>query len=250
MFDVFSIVFLIIIIVLVIIGIIKGFLSLALGLAKGAIAALLAALLCNPIGGLLAKTGIGGGISNGVNSFLVEKSEIFDMSLATEEEKDAFIKEGLSQALTEANIPGVVHEPITNVLKDKINIPVGETRTVGRVIGDSVGLYVCVIIAFVLLVIIFSILLWLLQKLIKNVNKVPVFGPTNRILGGVFGLLLALLIIGVVCYVLAIIISLPGEFPQKIAETLKLAEGQESEWSFAKLCYKYNIISWLIKLIF
>lgn len=250
MFDVFSIVFLIIIIVLVIIGIIKGFLSLALGLAKGAIAALLAALLCNPIGGLLAKTGIGGGVSNGVNSFLVEKSEIFDMSLGTEEEKDAFIKEGLSQALTEANIPGVVHEPITNVLKDKINIPVGETRTVGRVIGDSVGLYVCVIIAFVLLVIIFSILLWLLQKLIKNVNKVPVFGPTNRILGGVFGLLLALLIIGVVCYVLAIIISLPGEFPQKIAETLKLAEGQESEWSFAKLCYKYNIISWLIKLIF
>ena len=139
---------------------------------------------------------------------------------------------------------------ILSYAKDKINIPVGETRTVGRVIGDSIGHYVCVIIAFILLIIIFSILLWLLQKLLKNVNKIPVFGPANRILGGVFGLLLALLIIGVICYLVALIISLPGEFPQKIAETFKLAEGQEDEWSFAKLCYKYNIISWLITLIF
>ena len=250
MFDVFSIIFLILILILVIIGIIKGFLSLALSLAKGAIAALLAVLLCNPVGGLLAKTGISGGISNTVNNFLVEKAEIFDMSISTEEEKDAFIETGLKEALTKASIPDIIHEPITNVIKDKINIPVGETRTVGRVIGDSIGHYVCVIIAFILLIIIFSILLWLLQKLLKNVNKIPVFGPANRILGGVFGLLLALLIIGVICYLVALIISLPGEFPQKIAETFKLAEGQEDEWSFAKLCYKYNIISWLITLIF
>ena len=37
---------------------------------------------------------------------------------------------------------------------------------------------------------------------------------------------------------------------QKLAQTLKLAPGQEGEWSFAKFCYKYNLISWILNLIF
>ncbi len=249
MFDVFSIVFLILMIIFVIIGIFKGFLSLALGLAKGLIATLLASLLCNPVGGLLAKTGIGTGITGSINNFLVEKSDYFEMTISTEVEKQEFLDKGVGDALNKAGFPDIIKEPVANIISEKVNIPLNE-KPIGIVIGEAIARYVCVIIAFIVLILVFSIVLWIVQRLFKNANKIPVFGTVNRVLGGIFGLGLALFIIGIVCYVVAIIISLPGEFPQSIAQTFKLAEGQENEWSIAKFCYKYNIIGWIIKLIF
>ena len=248
MFDVLSIAFIVIIIVSCIVGYFRGFLALLVGLLKGFVAIILASLLCKPMGSALT-TKMGTGITDKVENYLIEKGETFKYEL-TKENKEIFIDNQLDQQLENSKIPQVLRTYIKNVLVDKVEIEDGETITVARYMGKGMSFFVCTIIAYIIVFIIIMILLSIVQRLFKNINKVPIVGLANRLLGLGLGVLVALLFIGVICYVLTFLMSIPGDMSNWIMNTLKLTEEQKEEQSIAKIMYEHNIIKWAFNIMF
>lgn len=249
MFDVLSIAFIVIIIVSCIVGYFRGFLALLFGLLKGFVAIILASLLCKPMGSALNTTKMGTGITDKVENYLIEKGETFKYEL-TKENKEIFIDNQLDQQLENSKIPQVLRTYIKNVLVDKVEIEDGETITVARYMGKGMSFFVCTIIAYIIVFIIIMILLSIVQRLFKNINKVPIVGLANRLLGLGLGVLVALLFIGVICYVLTFLMSIPGDMSNWIMNTLKLTEEQKEEQSIAKIMYEHNIIKWAFNIMF
>lgn len=249
MFDVLSIAFIVIIIVSCIVGYFRGFLALLVGLLKGFVAIILASLLCKPMGSALNTTKMGIGITDKVENYLIEKGETFKYEL-TKENKEIFIDNQLDQQLENSKIPQVLRTYIKNVLVDKVEIEDGETITVARYMGKGMSFFVCTIIAYIIVFIIIMILLSIVQRLFKNINKVPIVGLANRLLGLGLGVLVALLSIGVICYVLTFLMSIPGDMSNWIMNTLKLTEEQKGEQSIAKIMYEHNIIKWAFNIMF
>ena len=249
MFDVLSIAFIVIIIVSCIVGYFRGFLALLVGLLKGFVAIILASLLCKSMGSALNTTKMGTGITDKVENYLIEKGETFKYEL-TKENKEIFIDNQLDQQLENSKIPQVLRTYIKNVLVDKVEIEDGETITVARYMGKGMSFFVCTIIAYIIVFIIIMILLSIVQRLFKNINKVPIVGLANRLLGLGLGVLVALLFIGVICYVLTFLMSIPGDMSNWIMNTLKLTEEQKEEQSIAKIMYEHNIIKWAFNIMF
>lgn len=249
MFDVLSIAFIVIIIVSCIVGYFRGFLALLVDLLKGFVAIILASLLCKPMGSALNTTKMGTGITDKVENYLIEKGETFKYEL-TKENKEIFIDNQLDQQLENSKIPQVLRTYIKNVLVDKVEIEDGETITVARYMGKGMSFFVCTIIAYIIVFIIIMILLSIVQRLFKNINKVPIVGLANRLLGLGLGVLVALLFIGVICYVLTFLMSIPGDMSNWIMNTLKLTEEQKEEQSIAKIMYEHNIIKWAFNIMF
>ncbi len=247
MTDVFSIAFLVIIIVACIIGYIKGFLSLLLGFAKGLVAILLASLLCKPVGVVINNTGIGTGIVEKIETTLIDKDEKFGFVL-TDDNKEVFINEALDQTLKDAKIPGVIRDYLKNLLVEKIDVI--NDMSVAEYIGKGISLFVCTIIAYVVVFFLLIIILSILQKILKNINKVPIVGLANRLLGLALGIIVSLVFIAIVCYIITFLISIPGDMSNWLINTLKLSDELSEESSFAKFMYEHNILKWIFNLIF
>lgn len=60
-------------------------------------------------------------------------------------------------------------------------------------------------VVFILLFIVFIIALGFISKLFKKVNKIPLIGKVNEILGGILGIIKAVIVVFVVCTVLYIV---------------------------------------------
>lgn len=249
MFDVLSIAFLVIVIISCIVGYLRGFLALLVGLLKGLVAVVLAAMLCKPMGNALNTTKMGTGIADKVENYLIEKDETFKLEL-TKESKEIYINEQLDQKLEEAKIPQVLRKYVKNILVDKMQIEEGETITVARYIGKGMSFFVCTIVAYIIIFAIILILLTIVQRLFKNINKIPIVGLANRLLGLGLGVIIALLVIGVICYVLTFLMTVPGDMSNWIMNTLKLTEEQKDEQSLAKFMYEHNVIKWALNIMF
>ena len=249
MFDVLSIAFLVIVIISCIVGYFRGFLALLVGLLKGLVAVVLAAMLCKPMGNALNTTKMGTGIADKVENYLIEKDETFKFEL-TKESKEIYINEQLDQKLEEAKIPQVLRKYVKNILVDKMQIEEGETITVARYIGKGMSFFVCTIVAYIIIFAIILILLTIVQRLFKNINKIPIVGLANRLLGLGLGVIIALLVIGVICYVLTFLMTVPGDMSNWIMNALKLTEEQKDEQSLAKFMYEHNVIKWALNIMF
>lgn len=249
MFDVLSIAFLVIVIISCIVGYFRGFLALLVGLLKGLVAVVLAAMLCKPMGNALNTTKMGTGIADKVENYLIEKDETFKFEL-TKESKEIYINEQLDQKLEEAKIPQVLRKYVKNILVDKMQIEEGETITVARYIGKGMSFFVCTIVAYIIIFAIILILLTIVQRLFKNINKIPIVGLANRLIGLGLGVIIALLVIGVICYVLTFLMTVPGDMSNWIMNTLKLTEEQKDEQSLAKFMYEHNVIKWALNIMF
>ena len=248
MFDLMSILFIIIIILTAVIGYFKGFFSLLLSIAKGIIATLIASFLSNPLGSLIYSTGLGNTISNKVETSLIEQNEVYAFEI-TEETDEALMNVQIQDAINSFKVPSVIKRSINNIIEDRSELAEGETTTIGKIVGHGVGDFVCTTIAFVLLVLALFIVLCLVQRLFRNVNIIPIVGPLNRFLGGALGIVLAFMVIGLCCYIISFIITLPGEFPQKLSDLMGVTPGMERN-SFARFCYDYNALRWVYRLMF
>lgn len=74
-------------------------------------------------------------------------------------------------------------------------------------IANSIATVIARVIVFVILFIIFSIVLKLASKLLSSLlDKIPLVGTANSLLGGVLGLIKAIIIIYVICTVSYLIV--------------------------------------------
>ena len=237
-FDKITIIFLILLVAFIVIGIVRGFLFSLLSLAGFLIAVVCAFLLSKPVGDALTNSSIGTSMQGSIYDWILTKSNYAAYPLSQE-----LAKEMLPEMLNEIGIPNFLNSFIISLILPYI--PEVATEPIGQYIAHGVANIALVVISFLVLLIVFSIVLLFLKHFAKGVNKIPVVGLVNRLLGAVFGLAMGVVFLIVVSYGLNFVALIPGANEWLVSE-LRLTDS--SSWSFAKMLYEQNVIGTLIQL--
>ena len=237
-FDKITIIFLILLVAFIVIGIVRGFLFSLLSLAGFLIAVACAFLLSKPVGDALTNSSIGTSMQGSIYDWILTKSNYAAYPLSQE-----LAKEMLPEMLNEIGIPNFLNSFIISLILPYI--PEVATEPIGQYIAHGVANIALVVISFLVLLIVFSIALLFLKRFAKGVNKIPVVGLVNRLLGAVFGLAIGVVFLIVVSYGLNFVALIPGANEWLVSE-LRLSDS--SSWSFAKMLYEQNVIGTLIQL--
>ena len=238
LFDKITIIFLILLVAFIVIGIVRGFLFSLLSLAGFLIAVACAFLLSKPIGDALTNSSIGTSMQGSIYDWILTKSNYAAYPLSQELAEDL-----LPEMLNEIGIPNFLNSFIISLILPYI--PEVATEPIGQYIAHGVANIALVVISFLVLLIVFSIALLFLKRFAKGVNKIPVVGLVNRLLGAVFGLAMGVVFLIVVSYGLNFVALIPGANEWLVSE-LRLTDS--SSWSFAKMLYEQNVIGTLIQL--
>ena len=237
-FDKITIIFLILLVAFIVIGIVRGFLFSLLSLAGFLIAVACAFLLSKPVGDALTNSSIGTSMQGSIYDWILTKSNYAAYPLSQE-----LAKEMLPEMLNEIGIPNFLNSFIISLILPYI--PEVATEPIGQYIAHGGTNIALVVISFLVLLIVFSIVLLFLKRFAKGVNKIPVVGLVNRLLGAVFGLAMGVVFLIVVSYGLNFVALIPGANEWLVSE-LRLTDS--SSWSFAKMLYEQNVIGTLIQL--
>ena len=97
-------------------------------------------------------------------------------------------------------------------IAQKNNIP--QDVTLSQVICPVVGFYVSCAIGFIAVFILTKIILWLVGELVQKLHTIKVIGAVDKILGIVFGIIRAVLLLDII---VMIINSLPISFIHTVA---------------------------------
>ena len=244
-FDLLTIIFLIIILINLIDGLVKGFIKELISFFGLFIALALSFLLCKPVGGLF-NGWFGSAFSNPIYSFLTGKSADFAEVMTKE-----VAESNLPNMLQAAGIPSFlkfIQDPIIKYVVDCIPAENVELA-VGRYVANSVALLACSAIAFLALAIIFLVTLAIIKRATRKINKVPVLGWINRLLGAVLGIAAGLIVVAGIGSLLAMVSNI--NFMQDILmNVLKVPLGDNTKWSFAKLFIENDFIKLLTSYIF
>lgn len=114
-----------------------------------------------------------------------------------------FIFGGLSQEISSGSVSGL-RTIVLNMISARASV---QEAVVERIIAPQV-LATAQTIAFMVIFILVSSALGIAAHLLKIVNKIPIIGGANAVLGGITGLLEAMLSLMIICLVLRLIISL------------------------------------------
>ncbi len=128
-------------------------------------------------------------IKNDVNEVVSKLPDIIKNLLPSEEEQNRLVDE----AVQSVDITEISHNLENNVVR-----PAAVT--------------VIKIIAFILLFVIASIVLSIVAKMLKFVNKIPLLGKANALLGGVIGFLKAAVFVVIISAVLSFFTANDGTF--------------------------------------
>lgn len=191
------------IVIALILGFKKGFLKSVLDFFSWVVclivAVILAKYVARLINGIYDFAGlIGNKIAGGLNGEYFN-TPINEMGY---EDKAAFI----------ANIPSGTNGLLTQIIKAVINsskFSLESTKTVGSVVGSSIGSVSMVIISGILVFIVLKLVVFILTKIFNKIASTKVLGTLNRILGGVFGVLKAGCVIVIFNFVLCLLTLIP-----------------------------------------
>lgn len=216
-FDWISIVFFVIVVLCVIRGIRQGFISSLLQFVGLAVVFFLAYLLAKPIGEWLQSiNGMGENVHEKLISFFIEKGAQNPVTTGNDV-YDALIKEQygsnnvmewvvsgkdlnstvpgsestiLELAINAAGVPSFLADYVKNFVINAVP-ETGATQNLAYYLSTPLSSLLFVAIGFICVFFIGYILLIIVKIFAKKLNHVKIIGPINRILGGVFGLLVA-----------------------------------------------------------
>ena len=237
--DILSIIIIAIVLIALLIGYIKGFLKVILRLFNHLASLIISFFLAKPVGLLLFKTFIGRFFSGKFEPWLLNVDSIFHEALTFENQAEI-----VSEGLTKLKIPAFLHSLVNKMLGNLITD--GGGNTLGYYLSQSLAQIVCIIIAFLLLTIIAFILFKLLSRAFKNVNKAPIIGPFNRLLGMVTCGVFALAIIWFVFWLSSLLSTVSSEFAGIVNGLLGLDNDQ---FTIAKWLYQNNFLIKLFELL-
>lgn len=237
--DVTSIVIIAFLLIFAIIGFCKGFVDVIINSLKSAFIMLISFFLAKPVGNLIYKIGLGNGFVSKLQTLLNTKSEVFLMEV-----NSSNAAEGLNQGMDALNIPEFFQEIIRNVFGNFV--PEGAQDKLGYFCSQALANILCTIIAFFILLLLVTILILVLQKALKNINRVPVIGFINRLLGSITMLAISGLVMCLILWVCASIASFSPEVNDLMIKVFNL---NATEFSLAKWLYENNVAILIFKWI-
>ena len=173
-----------------IVGYKKGLLNSVLSLFGWgfciAVACLTAKYVAGWINGLYDFSSL---IGNGISKNLTGTNNFFAQAINTYESSGALI-----EASSNLKINSLLKTYI-KILFSGNGVNMSSTKTIGFIVGYSLGNICMIIISAILIFIILKIATNLLTKFFKNIEQTKVLGQLNKILGSVLGVIKATLII-------------------------------------------------------
>ena len=119
-----------------------------------------------------------------------------------------------------------ISEKLESGLKEDTNLASSVAEIVSESIAKPLVITIIQLVLFIILFVVFKVLIGWLGKILNIVSKLPVLGTANKLVGGIVGLLKAVIIASIVCYVVIIILKVqPDGFAginQKIVEDTKI----------------------------
>ncbi|MCI2068906.1 MAG: CvpA family protein [Bacilli bacterium] len=193
-FDWISLVYLAIILIWMILGIKKGLLWTILSLFGVALAVAGAYFLCKPTGNFIkGLNGWGDSSQQSIYDFLVSKNSDVSMSIPKSYLEDS---DNMASLLNSLGIPSVFHGYVGKFVLAAI--PDSGSEAVGIYIAQAVNTFFYTSIAFLILFILFLIVVGILKLLTKKLIQNKVFGPIDRLFGGILGLAIgAVFVLGI-----------------------------------------------------
>ncbi len=181
-------------IVMIIVSARRGFVGCMLNIVSSVVAFILAASLASAVvdgtGGLFGLESVV--IKSMTKTFA--KVEGFGLDIS---------QVGLEEALERGEVSAVLARLVMSTAGGKEHPP---GTTLARLLGEATGSFAVLLVAGILLFILIKIGVRLLKKILSVVvNKIPLLGGVNRILGGLFGILYASLIVSGVLAILAVL---------------------------------------------
>ncbi len=224
---VIDILLLAVIIFSVVLGIRKGFFRSAADCLKVVAAAILASLVANPISGWMFDVFVRDGLSSRISESTqgLENTEAVTAYFDTLPEflQSFLVSRGITASSVASSLDSTstaIHDSIMNVL--------------APVFISIISFFV-----FILLFIIFLILLSIVVRLISGVVSLPILSQIDSILGGVFGILFAVVLVWIILGALNFVADLGGS---DISVWLDDSLNKSYIGSFV---YTFNPLSWL-----
>lgn len=241
-FDIISLVIIVILIINLFVGLKKGFLGALLSLSTGLLTFIAATALCVPLANLGLSWGWGASMQSGISDKLFEQNATLFETIITDANKETLVAQGLSAF----NLPSF----LSSILINLMNPYIGTNTTLAYAFSSGLTKYCFIAICYIALLIIFGIIFILLKRFAKNLNKVPVLGPINRIGGMIVMIALAYLIIDAVLFGLSNLFMMNLQWLDGVSSWMSktLYLNDESIFSLSKFMYTNSLTSKIITL--
>lgn len=167
----------------------KGFLRLAITTFSFVIVIILATSLATPVSNLLENTAVGTKVESSVSDLVESKTEEY-----LDDAQGSISSEDESSFIESLPLPSYIQNVLIsgNTVEEYAQMQI---ETFEEYITAEVTEVILSAIAYVIVMIIAAILLRIILRLAKFVNKIPIIGGLNKILGALLGFCQALLII-------------------------------------------------------
>jgi len=231
LFGLMDIIIVVIIVILTIIGWKSGFLLKVIKLASSLFGLIASILLARPFSTVLDKW-FGEGIALKIEEFLLERISNGDAQ-ATEE--------NIRIALADMALP----EFIMDWIIDKVNTQETITAFVDTLTPLLKSL-ILLLIAFVVLFFGSMLVFMLLKVLAKMITSIPVIKQVDKVLGAIFGLFKAVVLIYVVLFLIGLLMPVPaindllGGF---LTTDMQL---ETEEFRLSKWLYDNNVLKYIV----
>ncbi len=176
-------------------GLIKGFASMIVRFLAGIVSLVLAFVLCGKCADLMNNLfSLTDSLSASLSSSLpgVFGEELMNLPVSA-------FNEGAAGG---AALPRFV---VNLLLKLAADSSVAPETTVLEVLAPAFAYYIAAAIGFIVTYILLRILFFLLSRLFKNANKIPLLGPVNRLLGFLLGAVQGFLTVYIILSVVGIL---------------------------------------------
>ena len=233
-FDVVSIIYIAIFVLFIIIGLVKGFFKTIISFMKDLMTFVLSILLCKPISNLLINSSLGIKMDNGLIEYFKGQGGIFALDINASN-KDVVIE----QTLQESNLPESLNSMFTSII-DKLLIDHPEGINIAEALSHTITTYACYAIAFIALFVVIRLLAIFLTKIFSFVEKLPIIGALNKILGMALNGIVGLLLICLISFGLTLIIPLDLGISNTLVDIMQLDNPEVT--SVSKFFYENNFL--------
>lgn len=217
------------------IGLKKGFFKQLMGFAAILLAVLGAWLLTPMTADFIETTAINQSIDDKIVTWLEAKDGIFITSVTADP-----TPEQLEQAMEETGLPGFIVNAIVKYFD--IEVPAGETKTFAELLSPEITRVIVVAIAFIALIIVLWLVLFILAKILNKVFSFGVLGVLNRIMGGGLGIVKSVITVSLILLGLSALAGIVPTVSNFIADQLDAA----GSISVFKMLQENNPINWII----